>query len=106
MDTYTYQHRDYRFLLGLLAGTCVGAGLVAWLAPRATGEIRDRVTDSAGRLGKRAAEQYRQARRHAAEAADELGKQGIGVCDDVTEAVARGAHEVERVLRSASSKPS
>jgi gas vesicle protein len=106
MDTHTHQRRDYRFVLGLLAGTCVGAGLVAWLAPRATGEIRDRVTDSAGRLRKRAAEQYRQARLRVAEAADELAKKGNGVCDDVIEAAAQGANEIDRVLRSAGSKAS
>ena len=106
MDTHTHQHRDYRFVLGLLAGTCVGAGLVAWLAPRAAAEIRDRATDSAGRLGKRAAERYRQTSRRVAEAADELAKKGNGVCNDVIEAAAQGAHEVERVLRSAGSKAS
>jgi gas vesicle protein len=86
MDTQTYQPRDYRFVLGLLAGTVVGAGLAAWLAPRAAAELLDRATDSARRLGARAAD-----------AAEALSKQGNGVRDDVAGTVARAAHEVERV---------
>ena len=93
MDTQTHQHRDYRFVLGLLAGTFVGAGLAAWLAPRAAAELRKSVTESARRFGKRAAE-----------AADQLAKTGSGVRDDVAGTVARAAHEVERVATAVRSE--
>jgi hypothetical protein len=61
--TVPVERRRQGFLLGLLTGTAVGAGLALWLVPRA--------------------------------AADELGRKGRKVRDDVAGAVARGAHEVE-----------
>jgi gas vesicle protein len=90
MNTHTQEHRDYGFMIGLLTGTCVGAGLAMWLVPRAGSELRQRVTDSARSLG-------------VGEAVDELTRKGQGVRDDVAEAVARGAHEVERYATAAKS---
>jgi gas vesicle protein len=72
------QRRDYGFVLGLLTGTFVGAGLAMWLAPGAARELRNLVTDSAERLK------------------GELGERGDGIRNHVAGAVARGAHEVER----------
>jgi gas vesicle protein len=95
--------RRYGFGTGLLAGTFVGAGLMMWLAPRMGLELRQRVTDSARSLGHRASEKYQQASSHAAEAIDELARKGQDVRDDVADAVARGAREVERVATAAKS---
>ena len=77
MNTPTSDRRDYRFALGVLAGTAIGAGLVMWLAPRATSELRARVAD----------------------AAKDLGQRGQTVRDDVADVVARSAHEVARGAR-------
>jgi gas vesicle protein len=76
-------HRDYRFVIGLVAGTVVGAGLMMWLAPRTASELRGRLTDTAKSLG------------------DRLTRKGQGVRDGVADAVARGAHEVERYATGA-----
>ena len=38
--------RGSGFGLGLLMGVCVGAGVVLWLAPRMTAEIRGRAAES------------------------------------------------------------
>jgi gas vesicle protein len=103
MNTPTQEHRDYGFVIGLLTGTFVGAGLAMWLAPRLASELRERMTDSARRLGQRASEQYQQASTRVGEAVDELTRKGQGVRDDVAEAVARGAHEVERYATAAKS---
>jgi len=103
MNAQTQEHRDYRFAIGLLTGTVVGAGLMMWLAPRSASELRQRVTDSARGLGKQASEQYRQASTRVGEAVDELSRKGQGLRDDVAEAVARGAHEVERYATAAKS---
>ena len=97
------EHRGYGFGIGLLAGTVVGAGLMMWLAPRMGSELRQRVTDSARNLGQRASEKYQQASTHAAEAIDELARKGQDARDDVADAVARGAREVERVATAAMS---
>jgi len=57
MNAPTQEHRGHGFVIGLLTGTFVGAGLMMWFAPRTASELRERVTDSAKRLGKRASEQ-------------------------------------------------
>jgi gas vesicle protein len=103
MNASTQEHRDYRFVIGLLTGTCVGAGLAMWLAPRGASEFRRRMTDSARNLGQRASDQYEQAGTRVGEALDELSRKGQGVRDDVAEAVAHGAHEVERFAKAAKS---
>ncbi|OFW18831.1 MAG: hypothetical protein A3H97_14255 [Acidobacteria bacterium RIFCSPLOWO2_02_FULL_65_29] len=103
MNAHTQEHRDHGFVIGLLTGTFVGAGLMMWLAPRTASELRQRVTDSAKRLGERASEQYQQASTGVGAAVDELTRKGRGVRDDVADVVARGAHEVERYAVAAKS---
>ena len=46
----TWTHRDDGFVIGLLTGACVGAGLAIWLAPRLASALRQRVFDSARNL--------------------------------------------------------
>ena len=96
MNAHTQEHRDYGFVIGLLAGTFVGAGLAMWLAPRLASELRQRMTDSARRLSERASERYQEASTRVGDAVDELTRKGQNVRDDVAETVARGAREVER----------
>ena len=95
--------REPGFGFGLLMGACVGAGLMLWLAPRTSAEIRQRATSSAKGLGRRASERYRQAGVHLGEAVDELTRKGQGIRDEVAEAVAHGAHAVERAATAARS---
>jgi gas vesicle protein len=96
MNAHTQEHRDHGFVIGLLTGTFVGAGLAMWLAPRSASELRQRMTDSAKSLAKRASERYQQANTRVGEAVDELTQKGERVRDDIAEAVASGAREVER----------
>jgi gas vesicle protein len=96
------------FLLGLAAGTFVGAGVAVWLAPRMRAEIRQRATDTASALGARASERYQAASRLAGDALDDLTRKGQRVRDDTADAVARGADEVSRratALKSRRSTP-
>ena len=81
MTVQTQERRSHGFAIGLLTGTFVGAGLAMWLAPRMAAELRDRMTESA----------------------KGLGRQAQDVRDDVADAVARGAHEVERYAIAAKS---
>jgi hypothetical protein len=90
MNAHTHELRDNHFAIGLLTGACLGAGLAIWFG-----------TDSARRLGERASEEYALATARLGAAVDELTRKGQGVCDDVADAVARGAHEVERYAASA-----
>jgi gas vesicle protein len=90
------QDRNQRFLVGLVTGAVVGAGLMMWFAPGMASEARLRLTDSARSLRKRAARQYQEAGTRVGEAVDDLTKHGLDVRDGLAEAVARGASEVER----------
>jgi gas vesicle protein len=99
----TQERRDYGFVIGLLAGTVVGAGLTMWLAPRVVSELRQRASDSARGLGRKASERFQQASTGVGDAVVEITRKGRGVRDDVAEAVGRGAHEVERYAMAAKS---
>jgi gas vesicle protein len=92
---------DHRFLIGLLTGSVVGAGVAIWFAPRVASELRRRVTDSAKKLSDRASERYQQVSTRVDEAVDDLTKKGQGVRDNMADAVVRGAHEVERIATAA-----
>jgi gas vesicle protein len=87
--------QPYGFALGLLTGTVIGAGLAMWLAPRAVAELRERVIDSAKNLGKRVGEHREQVTTYVEETAEELSRRGQVVRDNIAEAVAHHAHEVE-----------
>lgn len=101
MNAHMQEHRDYGFAIGVLTGTCVGAALAMWLAPRSGRELRQRVTDSARRLATQASDRYEQASTQVAGAVEELTQLGQDVRDDVAEVVARSAHEVERFATAA-----
>ncbi len=103
MNTNMQAHREYGFMIGLLAGTAVGAGVMLWLAPRSGAEIRERVTRSARTLAETASEQKRQISTKVGGVVDDLTRKGQDVRDEVADAVARGAHEVERVAIAARS---
>jgi hypothetical protein len=83
------------------AGSCsdydghLGAGLAMWLVPRVA-ELRNKLTESLDDVGNRASEQFQQASARVGETVDQIARKGQGVRDDVAEAVARGAREVER----------
>jgi len=104
MDTQTQGHRDYGFVIGLVTGAFVGAGLALWLAPRAASELRERMTDSARNIGERASERFQQVNARVGEAVDELTRTGQGVRDEVAGVVARSAREVERFATASSTQ--
>jgi gas vesicle protein len=103
MNAQTHTRRDHAFVIGLFTGMAAGAGLAIWLTPRLGSELRERVTDSARNWGHQAAEQYQQASTRVGEAVDELTRKGQGVRDDVADAVASGARELERYATAAKS---
>jgi gas vesicle protein len=104
MNSYTQERRDNGFVIGLLAGTCLGAGLAMLFAPRSGSDLRQQMADSAKDLGERAAEQYQQVSSRVGEVVDELTRKGQDVRDDVAETVARGAHEVEQFATAQSTR--
>jgi gas vesicle protein len=49
------------FLMGLLAGTVLGAGLGMLFAPKSGSQLRNQISEQAGRLRETAADTYQQA---------------------------------------------
>jgi gas vesicle protein len=77
------------FMMGLLTGTVLGAGLGMLLAPKAGAELRGQIGEQAKNLGNLAADQYRRA----GETASGLAGRGREMVDRAREAVTRGAEE-------------
>jgi gas vesicle protein len=77
------------FMLGLLTGTVLGAGLGMLLAPKAGAELRGAIGDQAKTWSNVANEQYKKA----SEAAGTWAEQGRDLVNKAREAVSRGADE-------------
>src|SRR6476659_3751949 len=83
------------FVMGLLTGTVLGAGLGMLFAPKAGSELRNQLSEQAGNLANTASEGVRKAQESAGEWAD----QGRKVYDKAKDAVNRGADEASRYVR-------
>ena len=93
--------RNYGFVLGLIVGSVVGAGLGMLFAPRAVLELRKRAADSAKSLGHAASDRYHETSTRIGAAVHEMNRKGQGLRDNVADAVVRGAHGVERYAANA-----
>ena len=101
------------FVMGLLTGTVLGAGLGMLFAPKAGSELRSQLSEQAGNLANTASEGYRKAAENAGqwaqsgkEAAGELAERGKDVYDKARDAVNRGTEEAQRYVRDAASSVS
>src|SRR5688500_14493886 len=77
------------FMIGLLTGTVIGAGLGMLLAPKAGSDLRGQVAEQAKQFGTKASEQWGKA----SEAASGWAEKGREVVNQAREAVNRGAEE-------------
>jgi len=105
MITREESGRSSLFLVGLMAGTAIGAGLALAFAPRAGSEFRERLTGSATDLGQAAARGYERVSTGIADALENVTERGQAVRDGVAEAVAGGAREVGQRAEAAKSLP-
>jgi len=78
------------FMMGLLTGAILGAGLGMLLAPKAGTELRGALGEQARNLGNKASEQYKRAN----ESATVWAEKGREFVDKAREAATRGAEEV------------
>jgi gas vesicle protein len=85
------------FVMGLLTGTVLGAGLGMLFAPKAGSELRGQVAEQAGHLANTASESYRRA----SEAAGTLAEKGREAYDRARDAISRGTDEAQRYVREA-----
>src|ERR687888_2707045 len=89
------------FLMGLLAGTVLGAGLGMLFAPKSGSELRSQLSEQAGNLANTASEQYRRATEAASGWAERGREAGREMYDKARGAVSRGADEAQRYVREA-----
>src|SRR5262249_5390661 len=85
------------FVMGLLTGTVLGAGLGMLFAPKAGSELRNQISEQAGTIANTASEGYRRV----SETAGDLADRSRQVYDRAREAVTRGAEEAQRYVRDA-----
>jgi gas vesicle protein len=83
------------FVMGLLTGTVLGAGLGMLLAPKSGSELRGQLTEGANTVGRSATEGYRKV----AGAANTIADKGREFYDRARDAVSHGAEEVKRYTR-------
>jgi len=96
------------FVMGLLTGTVLGAGLGMLFAPKAGSELRGQISEQ-GNLANQASEGYRRATENAGQwaekgrdAAGEWAERGKDMYGKAKEAVVRGADEAQKYVREAS----
>ena len=77
------------FIMGLLAGTVLGAGLGILLAPKAGSDLRGQLGEQARTFGNRASEQYKRA----SETASGWAERGKDMVNQARTAVQQGAEE-------------
>ena len=83
------------FVMGLLTGTVLGAGLGMLFAPKSGSDLRNQLSEQAGKMRDTASEGYRRA----SETAGDWAEKGRDVVDKARDAVARGADEAQRYAR-------
>ena len=94
------------FVMGLLTGTVLGAGLGLLFAPKSGSELRGQISGQAEQLANTASDGYRRASETAGEWAEKGREKGRETFDKAKDAVARGTDEAERYVRDAASTAS
>jgi gas vesicle protein len=100
-DRFDNESGGGSFMMGLLTGTVLGAGLALLFAPKAGSALRSQLSDQAGNLANQASEGYRRATESASEWADRGKEAGKEIYNKTREAVSRGADEAQRYVRDA-----
>jgi gas vesicle protein len=103
-DRYENEGSGAGFMMGLLTGTVLGAGLGILLAPRAGSELRGAIGAQARTFGNKASEHYRRASDQAsgwAEKGKDFVEKGKDFVDRAREAVSRGADEARGFANTA-----
>jgi gas vesicle protein len=83
------------FVIGLLTGTVLGAGLGMLFAPKPGSEVRSQLTEQAGNLANTASEQIHRA----TEVAGDLAGRGRDVYDKARDAVSKGVEDAQKYVR-------
>jgi gas vesicle protein len=101
-DRYDNEGSGAGFMMGLLTGTVLGAGLGMLLAPKAGSELRGALGEQARNFSNVASEQYK----HARETAGTWAERGREMMDKARDAVSRGADEARNYASGGGSSSS
>src|SRR5438093_11785078 len=82
------------FLIGLLTGAAIGAGLGLLFAPKVGSELRNQLSEQAGNLANTAAQGYRRA----TNVASKLVDRGRDLYDEAGTVVSRAASDARNVI--------
>src|SRR5688572_26142141 len=93
------------FVMGLLTGTVLGAGLGMLFAPKAGSDLRNQISEQAGTLANTASEGYRRATESANEWAEKGRDVGKDIYGKARDAVSRGTEEAQRYVNQATGGP-
>jgi len=93
------------FLIGLITGGVIGAGLAITFAPRLASELGQRMRASAADLSNAASVRYQEVSTRVGGVVDEVTAKGQAVRDGVADAVGRGAREVEKFAMASKTVP-
>ncbi len=99
-DRYDTEGRGSGFVIGLVTGTVLGAGVAMLFAPKSGSELRRQMSGQARNLRDTAAEGYRRA----ASTAEEWSDKAKETYQQAKGAVSRGADEAERYARDAANR--
>jgi len=83
------------FVMGLLTGTVLGAGLGMLFAPKAGSDLRNQLSEQAGNISNAASEGYRRA----TDTVGDWAEKGKEIYGQARDAVSRGADEAQRYVR-------
>jgi gas vesicle protein len=90
-DRYNSEAHTGGFMMGLLTGTVLGAGIGMLLAPKSGSDLRGQLGEQAKNFGNRASEQYRRA----SETANTWAERGRDMVNQAKSAVQKGAEEAQ-----------
>jgi len=91
------------FMVGLLTGTVLGAGLGILFAPKSGSELRGQISNTASRVGSAASDNYHKIADKASHLAERGREVGRDVAGRAREAISRGAEEAKRYGSEATS---
>jgi gas vesicle protein len=107
-DRFDNNQGGGNFVMGLLTGAVLGAGLAMLFAPKAGSELRNRLSEQAGALANQAQQSYRKVTENAGQlaekgkdAAGEWAERGKDMYGKAREAASRGAEEAQKDVRDA-----
>ena len=87
------------FVMGLLTGTVLGAGLGMLFAPKAGSELRGQLSEQADKMANTASEGYRRASETAGGGPTRAAKRDAEIYDKARDAVSRGNEEARTLRR-------